>query len=84
MKTLEQMAEEAGISVELAKQGGGIDTWYGNQYLPDGALQRFAALVAERCAAIGVRVCQEHDDLPDRPSRANAILEAILAGFPKP
>lgn len=45
MSTIEDMARESGINFEPAREEGGIDTWYGNQYLPDGALARFAALV---------------------------------------
>jgi hypothetical protein len=46
VKTIEQLAREAGINFTPAgPHDDGIDTWFGDQYLPSGALQRFAALV---------------------------------------
>jgi hypothetical protein len=44
-----ELARMAGINGEPAGPSDqGIDTWYGNQYLPSGALERFAELVIER------------------------------------
>lgn len=54
MKTMEQLARDAGINFTPAgPSDDGIDTWFGDQYLPSGALQKFAALVlAEHSPAI--------------------------------
>lgn len=45
-----RLARLAGINCDMA-QPGEVDTWYGNQWLPDGALRRFALLVEESCRA---------------------------------
>lgn len=54
-----RMAREAGINFDPAREGDdGIDCWYGDQYLPCGALKKFADLVeaAEREAC--AQVCE--------------------------
>lgn len=59
---IEVFAARAGITMQVAgPSDGGIDTWFGNQYLPNGALPRFAALVAEECA----RACEATRDSGD-------------------
>lgn len=73
-KTLEQMAEDSGLR----------KTWIGSSYGDDAALARFAATVAERCAAIVD--AQEGESYPtDCPAGVLiAARLAILAEFPKP
>jgi hypothetical protein len=55
-----RMAREAGINFDPAgPSDDGIDTWYGNQYLPSGAIRRLIeiAQAAEREAC--AKLCEE-------------------------
>lgn len=72
---IERLAREAGIAMKPAGQSDdGIDTWYGNQYLPNGSLAAFAALVADECA----RTCEAPtlDDLALAPRDWDSLASA--------
>ena len=69
MKTIEQLAEEAGVNTATLLYG----DWK--------ALEHFAALVAERCAAIAQLSADA--DVEGGASAATAA-ETIFAEFPKP
>ncbi|MDX9716288.1 MAG: hypothetical protein RBT67_02840 [Thauera sp.] len=76
------MAREAGINFDPAKEGGdGIDCWYGDQYLPSGALQKFAALVAaaERTGCFRHQeVAMRHAVTAERAACAQIAREEII------
>lgn len=79
MKTLEQMAREAGITVGAEPKGGAL-----GMFVPKHYLEAFAALVAERCAQVaGAFVWFDHENAS--PDESNVrIAELIRAEFPKP
>lgn len=60
---IKNLAMQAGIKFTPAGPGDyGIDTWYGDQYLPSGSLQKFARIVRRAAYAVtGSPVSQDQD-----------------------
>ena len=85
---IERLAREAGITMNPAgPSDDGIDTWFGVQYLPSGALVRFAALVAAECAFLAEVQKYNHAQKLSDPPQSSAAVEAawaIRAAFPMP
>lgn len=79
MHNIKKLARQAGINFDPAdpNDDDGIDTWYGDQYLPSGALQRFAELVvaSERakiaeCESIIKDLTKSHQEIYIRECEA--------------
>lgn len=87
---IERLAREAGINFEPAgKADEGVDMWFGDQYLPDGALARFAALVAEHLATHVVASADalEHAERyggSEAAGELDSAADRIRAAFPMP
>ena len=85
MTKIEAMAREAGIKFTPAGPADeGIDTWYGAQYLPSGALARFHALALEQAAVICDKRAQHFAGLIEQQSCAQCLAFDIRAAKEKP
>lgn len=96
MKTLEQMAEEAGfgeLRAYLTAASDGSMSRNNSETLAEelllalgGVQRRFAALVAERCAEVAIATAAQDPDtrFNDTEHWLAKASEAIIAEFPKP
>ena len=81
---IERLARMASVNCKLAGPGDdGIDSWYGDQYLPNGSLARFANLLAEECAKLADQaVASAMLEHPEKRLVSLAVGKAIRTRFP--